>query len=246
MIRKYNNNTIEIVKKMMVSGYSNVVIKETMFLRHKIEITSSTLQQIKSVSSYSDVCSHLNKNIKCLPKFKYYLDKELIEEIKWSISNDYTDEEIIRVFKISRKRLTSIKMGYAPFFSVAPQYNSVIQEKHPRKKRNNVDRNMIIKIKKEYVDNYGDISLISIAEKLGTSDSVVSRILNLKIYSTIGSSFNSKILSIKKKKEKLKQQKILNEKRKIEERNKLSKLREQKKMIIDKIKEQENRIKIYK
>ena len=59
---------------------------------------------------------------------------------------------------------------------------------------------IVIAIKKEYVDRNGQVFLKDIAAKHGIDKATVSTILSFKYYKEIGLKFNSKIVSIKEKK----------------------------------------------
>jgi predicted DNA-binding protein YlxM (UPF0122 family) len=206
MIRKYNDKVVKLIKVMLSKGYKCSSIIDIMKNEYGVEISSTILQSMSRCDSYADVCPYLNDNIMRISNYNTTIESKKVTEIKWAISNDYSDEEIMHVFNISRKVLTSIRMCKAPYFNIAPEFNIIIQEKCPRKKKVNINRKIVIEIKKEFIANEGHILLKDIATKHGLNSGTVSNVISLKTYQSFGISFNSKILKIRREKEKKKQE----------------------------------------
>jgi hypothetical protein len=246
MNRKYKDSTIKLVKRLMAEGYKTSSIIDIIEKKFKVKITSSTLQSIRSGESYHDVSPHLSEQIMANYKINTSIDKNRIEEIKWSLANDYSEEEIIKVFNVTKREMYEIKMCILPYYQIAAHLNAVIKKKWSRRKNVNIDRSTVISIKKEYVINKGQIILDLIAQKHSIDKATVGNILNLKSYINDGISFNSKIKSIKKEKEgkKLTEKKAANKKNIENERVKINLLKHKRQLLLDKVRISEKKIQV--
>jgi hypothetical protein len=103
----------------------------------------------------------------------------------------------MNAFNVSQQIISRIRMGNAPYWGVGTEYNQKLSEMFSRGKFVNIDRRMVLEIKKEYVNTNGDILMIDLAKRLKTSIGTVSAILSLRKYKDVASSYNSRILSIK-------------------------------------------------
>ena len=198
MKRKLNKKVVAEIKNLLLKKYRDISIIDIIFHKYSITIEKSQLNTIKKGETYYDVSPQLNDSIKNLYSTSKRLNEEKIKEIKWSLVNNYPEEEIIEVYNISKKIMMHIRMGYLPYYSIAPECNSEMERLWPRKKRCNIDEKMVIAIKKEFVDKEGYVKLKEIAEKHEINTGSVSTILNFKTYKDVGVSYNSKIKSIKK------------------------------------------------
>jgi len=110
-----------------------------------------------------------------------------------------------------------IRLGYAPFCLIAPEFNDLISSLCGKRKKVNVDKTIVLSVKNQYVINNGDITCAELAKKYNIDKATVSNMLSFKAYSEFGKSYNLQISRIKAKANKLKIAKIeLAKKRKIE------------------------------
>lgn len=214
MKRTISNKHAEIIKELLVKNYQPFEIAAHMKINYGVIIKSTSIHDIRKGSSYVDVRSDLNNSIKQTYQSKNKLDIEKIRNVKWALTESYSTDEIKEVFQVSAKTITEIKMGYMPYWDISPEYNYLIENLYPRKKRANIDNKVVLAIKKEYVTINGNVKLDDIAIKHKIDSATVSTVLSLKSYENVGVSFNSKILSIKKKK-RAEQERIKKEKNQI-------------------------------
>jgi hypothetical protein len=246
MKRKYKDSIIEVVKRLMAEGYKTSSIIDIIEKKFKVIITSSVMQSIRSGVSYHDVSPHLSEQIMAYYKINTSIDQNRIEEIKWALANDYSEEDISEVFNVSKKEMCAIKMCVMPYYQIAPHLNAIIKNKWSRRKNVNIDRSSVISIKKEYIINNGEIKLDLIAKKHNIDKGTVSNILNLKSYINEGISLNSKINSIKKDKERksLREKKAANKKKLENERVKINLLKQKRQLLLDKVRISEKKIQV--
>lgn len=216
MRRKISNRNAEIIKVMLSKKYRSISIIDIMRDKHNLIITASDINNIKKGMSYYDIRPDLNtiisNNFDCRN-----VDVNKINEVKWALANGFSETEITTTYEISRKKLMMIKMGYAPFCLIATEYNEEIDLRYSRRKKVNVDKKIVMSIKKEYIFKNGDITCAELASKYNIDKGTVSNILTLKLYPDYGKSYNLQILRIKAKANKLKNAKIeLEKNRKIE------------------------------
>lgn len=224
MERKISNKHAEIIKELLVKNYQPFEIAAHMKIKFGVVIKRTNIHDIRKGVSYLDVRSDLNNSIKQTYQTQGKFDIEKISNIKWALTENYSPDEIKKVFQVPAKTVREIKMGQMPYWDIAPEFNQLIENLYPRKKKVNIDKNVVVAIKNEYVTVNGNVKLADIARKHKIDDSMVSGIISLKKYKQFGVSFNSKILSIKKKKraeqERIKKEKnqnrINSEKQKLE------------------------------
>ena len=204
MKRKISNKHAEIIKIMMTKGYSNSSIRDELLIKHGQNITASQLQTIKKGQAYLDVREDLNELMFAKYQVKRNIDEQLIADIKWALAEGYSDAEILEVYKLSKAKLYSIRMLFAPYLNIAPEYNDDIMALRTRHKKVNIDRKLVIEIKKKYVLSNGKMNRSEIADSLNINKGTVSSIINLKTYIEYGRSYNNKIIAIRNKIEKAK------------------------------------------
>ena len=175
-------------------------------------------------------------------------EENVIGVIKWALAEGISDEEIKQFHDMSDSKLRQIKYGYMPYYCISPQYNTEIEKRFKKRKKANIDKKMVKAIKKEFVEKKGDVLLNEIAEKHKIDKATVSTILNFKTYKEFGSSFNSKIIAIKKRKESIKKE---SETKKIEAKIEKVKqinqaLQQKKNQIEEKLKESNDYLKTLK
>lgn len=192
MKRIISDKHVAIIKIMLSQGYSNRAIQDEFLIKHGQKIDLMHLQFIKKGEAYKDVRDDLNEKI-----FENHSDKrtkniENIPDIKWALANGFSELEIIKVFEITRSRLHKIKMLFAPFVNISPEYNDAIRLLHRRKKIVNIDKNLVTKIKERYVISNGKQSFSEIGNAFTINTGTVSTILNLKKYSEYGKSYTKK------------------------------------------------------
>lgn len=227
----------------MAKGYKTASIKDIMQNKHNQMVSTPDLSQIRRCESYSEILPDLNSKIMAQFKQGSIAESTIVEEVKWAIANDFSDQEILKSFKISKKQMSAIKMGVFPYHNIATEFNDEIRERWPRKKKINIDKKLVISIKKEYVNYNGAIKLQELATKCRLDKTTISVILNLKAYSDYGSSYNSKIIQIKKRQEEERKAKQLSLKRKSTEKAMLSTLIEERVTLNEQIKELKEKIK---
>ncbi|MFW5983080.1 MAG: hypothetical protein ACOCQ4_01160 [bacterium] len=198
MKRKISDQYVETIKKMIAKGHSNKYIREHLWIKHGKNISSGQLNEIKKGEAYRDVREDLNEEVFAQYQSRKVIDIQLISDIKWALAEGYSDTEILKAYKISKTKLRTIKMLYAPYRNIASQYNDAIYSNWKRRKKTNIDKQLVIKIKKEYVTSNGQLNLTKTADSLNIDKATVSCILNLKAYREHGRSYNNKILSINK------------------------------------------------
>lgn len=246
MKRKFSDKEVGIIKELMLKHYKTSTIIDLMSTDYKIEVTAYDLNSIRIGESYAEVKAHLNWTIKAnyvTPLNE--IEKNKIKEIKEALVHGFTEEDIIAYFNISKTEMVRIRMGYAKYYNIAPEFNSELEKLFKRKKRVNIDTAIVNAIKKEYVENDGIILLDKLADKYKISSGTISKILNLNYYESVGTSCNESIKRIKKK---MADEKNIKQKEKIKARiqtesSKISELRQRKDVIASKIKKYESKIK---
>jgi hypothetical protein len=196
MNRKISEKNVEIIKVMLSKGYSNASIRDEMSIKYKQPIDSATLQSIKKGEAYVDVRSDLNEKI-LLNYGSKVKDIETIHDIKWALANGYNEIEILKNYEVSSKKLLKIKLLQAPYINISPEYNDEIRLLYRRRKKANIDKRMVIEIKKQYVLSKGNANLSEIGDSFKVDKATISNIINLKAYTHYGISFNQKITAIK-------------------------------------------------
>lgn len=246
MERKYSDKVVGIIKELMAKNYKSSSICDILLNRYNIKVSSSDLTPIRKGEAYIDVRSELNQIIK--NNYPILIDENkqsTIKEIKWALVEGFNEDEIIKTYKISKILLLKIKLGYSPYFNIAPEFNSALELKYKRKKKANINDRVVFQIKKEFVNCKGDIQLNQLADKYKIDSGSISNILNFKCYESVGSSYNERIQRIKKKMAD-KKISILDEKKKAKikkERLKISELKQKNNVIASKIKNYESKIK---
>ena len=230
MVRKIKDSHVEKIKEMLSKDYKTVSIKDIMEKNYNVKISSSDVNMIKKGVSYKDVKPELNNKIKLACK-KTNIDEQKIHEIKWALSEKYSTNEILKEYNVTNKELMHIKYGYSPYYAISPEFNDKIAELTNSKKIN-ISNDIVIALKKEYVDRNGQVFLNDIAAKHGIDKATVSTILSFKCYKEIGLKFNSKIVLIKEKK-KCKKEMLRREKLERNIRNEKLKLESQRKKQIE-------------
>lgn len=238
MNRQISDKHVKIIKNLLVQKYSVRDIKSHMLIHYKVNISSPVLRSIKMCESYVDICPELNDTL-----FSNYLntsriDIKRIEEIKFAIVENFTEEEIDNVYNLTKFEWLKIRMLIQPYRDIAPQYNKKIEEMYHRKKNGNIDDKKVNEIKKEYVQNNGKIPLKKIASKYNVTGSLISTILSLKCYKNSGSCYNNKIQIIKSKIQKEKEKRV---KEKVKQRekiklNKIQKIKQKQKLLSEELK----------
>jgi len=197
------------IKQMLTQNYKVVSIRDFMKNEYGVYVSHAQIQSIKKLKTYVVVNPELNDSISKINSSELCGDEaKVIGGIKRALATGFSDEEIMESYDVSDFKLKHIKWGYMPYYSISPQYNSVIDEKFQKRKKAHIDKKMVIAIKKEFVDKKGDVLLNEIAKKHKIDKSTVSLILNFKYYEELGISFNSKINSIKKSKESIKKENV--------------------------------------
>lgn len=243
MKRKISDQHVAIIKIMLSQGYSSRAITDELFIKHGHKIHPMFVQYIKKGEAYKDVREDLNDIIFSIVSDNIITDKDKIPDIKWSLANGYSEEDIQRVFGISKSKLYKIKMLHAPFRNISPEYNDVILSLHRRKKCANIDKNMVIEIKRRYIASDGKASFSEIGDAFKISAGTVSTILRLKKYSDYGISYNPKIISIKSKMAKEKKKTEEHKRRLNKGRAKINELYLQKKQLSDIIRMKRSQLK---
>lgn len=245
MKRQIADKHVAKIKEMLAQNYKDSSIRDIMQHKHRVTITKGNMQSIKRLASYKDVRPDLNHAISATYSNKIATDTKNIKLIKWALAMGYSHEEIMNDLNVSERKLRSIRHGHMPYYSIASKYNSQIEKRFKKKKRTNIDSKMVRAIKKEYIEKEGDVLYSEIAERHKINEATVSTILNLKCYKEAGISFNSKINSIKKKKEAAKASKKKKEiKLKIDkEKQNIQSLQNKKKEIEEKLKESNSKLK---
>jgi hypothetical protein len=198
MKRMISDNLVVKIKKLIIEGYSTKSIKEIMMINHELTIDSGTISNIKLGKTYYEIRPDLNDLIKNKLSISKKIDTQKVSDIKWSLTcDDFSENEIIKVYSISDKILREIKLGYSPYCLISPEFNQILEKKYHRKKCNNIDDITVIDIKKQYVNSDGNILLSELASKHKIDKATVSTILSLKSYNDVGKSFHSKIIAIK-------------------------------------------------
>ena len=193
MKRKLKNIEAERIKVMLAKGYKNSSIQETFKIKYNSEVSTSTIAEIKKGAQYRDVRQNLNERI-----FDQYVmriskeKQEIVEGVKFALANGYSEDEIINTYKISGRYFLNIKMLYAPFCNIAPEYNDKIRSLKVRTKKVNIDSKMVRKIKELHIQHYGKKSNSEIATMMKIDKATVTNVLNLKIYQNYGNKFNSR------------------------------------------------------
>ncbi|WP_163710172.1 hypothetical protein [Mangrovibacterium lignilyticum] len=207
MKRKISDEHVAIIKQMLSRNYKTSSIKEFMQNKHGVYISAPQIYGIKKLTSYIDVRPNLNDAISKAYSSRITNDIERITDTKWALANGYLEEEIMNLYNWEKRELMAIRMGQNPYYSIAPEYNYQIKKRWGRKKNANIDKKMVIAIKKEYVDRNGEVLLNEIAEKHKIDKATVSTILTLKFYKEFGVAYNSKIKLITQMKEDKKKEK---------------------------------------
>lgn len=208
MQRQIQDKHVAKIKQMLTRDYKDVSIKDIMKHEHGVCVSTAQIQGIKKMSAYVDVKPELNDTIRKIHSSSSCKEgAKVIEDIKWALANGYSDEDIMKHLEVSGSKLNHIKRGYMPYYSIAAQYNSQIEKRFAIRKKANIDKKMVTAIKKEFVVKDGDVSFDKIAEKYKIDKGTVCTIINFKTYKEFGSSFNSKIIAIKKRKESIKKEK---------------------------------------
>jgi|GEM_PF-6787169 len=245
MKRQLEDKHVAKIKQMLIQNYKALSIRDIMKQKYGITITDANIQNIKKLEAYKDVRPDLNSALRAIYPAKTRYDTYSLSVIKWALAEGISYDEIIRYYDVSKTTLTHIRLGHMPYYSIAPEYNSRIEKRFKGKKRANIDKKMVLAIKKEYVDKEGGVLLSKIAEKNKIDKATVSLILNFRYYKEVGISYNSKIISIKKKKD---AEKTSKQKEriwlKIEKENQNNQvLREKKELIEAKLKESNTKLK---
>lgn len=202
MKRKISNIHAAIIKELLVQNYCPAKISNYMEIQYNIKIAKANINNIRKGVSYSEIRPDLNSKIKDI-----YCNNikntnvEEISSIKWALSEGFSTEDILNSYPISKKEITSIKMGYMPYWGIAPEFNDILSVKFPRKKKTNIDEKMVVEIKKEFVKSKGDITLAQVANKYQINKGSVTNILSLNCYVDMGVSYNHRITTIKEKME---------------------------------------------
>ena len=216
MMRNINDANVAKIKELIVKGYSNKSIVETMQIKYRITLNGTTINDIKYGRTYYDVRPDLNNQIKSKVSNNENIDSETIADIKFLLScNEYSESEIKENYNISNKKLLEIKLGYAPYHLIAPEFNNILGMKYPRKKKSNINNKIVKDIKRQFVESNGAVLLKDLALAHKIDKGTVSTIVNLKCYADINKSYNSRIESILKEKRKRPE-------RKMEIRNKIT------------------------
>ncbi|KAF0238500.1 MAG: hypothetical protein FD181_1003 [Prolixibacteraceae bacterium] len=208
MKRSIEDKHVAKIKQMLTQNYKVNSIRDFMKLKYGVFVSSAQIQSIKIMNAYVTVNPELNDTIRKIHSSRLHKDEaEVIGDVKWALANGYSDDEIMKSYEVSDSKLKHIKYGYMPYYSISTQYNSAIEKKFAKRKKANIDRRMVVAIKKEFVEKNGDVSLNEIAEKHKIESATVSTILNFKYYKEFGRSFNTRIIGIKKRKEAIKKEK---------------------------------------
>jgi hypothetical protein len=245
MKRQIADKHVEKIKEMLIQNYKTVSIIDLMKHKYGITVSSANIQNIKKLEAYKDVRPDLSDALRAKFCARTRVDAYEVEVIKWALAEGLSFEEIMESSKISRNKLNRIKLGHMPYCSIAPKYNCKIEKRFNGKKHANIDNRMVIAIKKEYIENEGDVVYNQIAEKHKIDKATVSTILNFKYYKEVGVSFNSKINSIKKKKEAAKRakEKERNKLKINKEKQNILSLRQKKERIEEKLNESNTKLK---
>ena len=236
MERSISDKTVSIIKEMLAKGYPNGAIKATLKIRQSIEVSSQIITQIKKGENYVDVREDLNEKI--FAQFETKLSPEMlqiIEGVKFALANEYKKDEILTTYKISPKRLYNIKMLYAPYCNIAPEYNEKIRSTWRRKKMVNIDSKMVRNIKEMYVHHNGSISISEIVKYFKIDKGTISNILNLKTYANSGVKYNPELKKIFKTKQTALKQKRMAKEKKAKIRLKIQNLQANERVIKDRI-----------
>lgn len=200
MKRKLDDKTVGIIKEKMSAGFKNSSIIDIMKIEYNKIVSISDLNGIRTGQSYIDVEPHLNQKIKS--NCAISLDKtkiNMIKDIKLFLVNDFDELEIMQSYNITKSEMLKIKMGHTPYYNIAPELNSEMEDRFKRKKQANINEDIVIQIKKEYVKSQGSIQLDMLADTHKIDKGTVSNILNFRSYESVGSSYNERIKRIKKK-----------------------------------------------
>lgn len=243
MKRQIADEHVTKIKEMLTQNYKAVSIKDIMKQKYGVTISTDNIHIIKKLKAYKDVRPDLNNVLRAAYPIRTRLDTELISELKCALALGFSINEILKNYNVSKTMLQNIRYGHMPYYSIAPEYNAQIKKQLKYRKKANIDKKMVLAIKKDFINAGGKIPLSRIAKNHNIDAATVSTILNFKCYKNIGIHLNSKINTIKKKnnaaveaKKKLKL-KINNEKKNIQL------LHEKKKQIEDQIKLSNSKIK---
>lgn len=240
MKRKYDDKTVGIIKELMFRNYETSSIVKKMYEKYNKVVSTADLNAIRKGESYQDIKPYYNQKIKTTYiTFPTKTQKNEIREIKWALANDYPEEEIRKLHKLSKIEMQKIKTGCAPYYNIAPEYNSALEKRFKNKKQVNINDAIVVAIKRIYVENSGEIKLAKLAEEHKIRMASVSNIINLKYYKSVGNSYNDSIERIKNDKS---IKRITKEMIKTE-RSKISEYKQMKNAIPFKIKQCEDKIK---